>query len=265
MGLGVASLHAVVLTGDDGELVVVLADELADGLLPVAHEGCALFGRAYGSTREDGQPGMQVVAATLGELFEHGGSPRLGASLVAVGQHILDTTLTHQTVGCLAVHVEIGDEVLLPSCWVELIDFEACGFRRSRMVHLACKRPTKAIDAPSAFGGTPVEFAVCICLAGDVEHILCVDLLAIVSQRHGHHSNVFIMFEGTHFPLVGSATTVANRTGGLVGCRQWTRDLATALYVEGLPNEFLHGILRLYPWSTCGTPSGCRGDSHFEP
>ena len=139
MRLGVSSEHAVVFHCNLGEKVVVGGIEVADVHTPVPEELVALFRRSDDLTCKDRHPCEHVVAAAGPELFEHCRSPGLVLGLVAVCEDILETLRSHQTVGCVLVHVEICVEEFCPCDRVELVNLKSGSFCRCRVVLLSCE------------------------------------------------------------------------------------------------------------------------------
>ncbi len=118
---------------DVGELVVVvLGDEVAQGLAEIPEEPVARLGAFDDPAGQDRQPGAHVVAAALRERVEHPVGPVGDPGLPAVGDHVLKTALAHEAAGGALVLIEVVLEIGLDVGPVELVDLEPGGLRRGR-------------------------------------------------------------------------------------------------------------------------------------
>ena len=107
--------------------VIILREELAEGLAPVEKEFLAVLAAPDNLACQDREPGNQIVAATGLELLRQGGCPGHLLRLVAVRKEILDATLPHKSPGRILVHVQISAEIIHPGSPVQFIDLQARG------------------------------------------------------------------------------------------------------------------------------------------
>ena len=170
MGFGVAPVKLIFLY-DVVDPVVVLAEQLAEGLSPVPQEPFAHLRAADDFTGKHRKPRYKVVASPFLELFCESRGPGEGTGLVAVHQQIAYAFLSQHPVRRVLVEVNIGVEVPHPSVGIQFVNLQAGRFRRCWMVDLACDRPAEAVDPPASGGEGAFQPAVGGHLAGKVDDI----------------------------------------------------------------------------------------------
>ena len=94
--------------------VVLVGDQIANGLAEIPQELVAGFGAFDHLPGEDRHPGQRIVAAPLLELGHHVVGPVLRTRLPAIGNHVADAALAHVVrADRLLVAVEIAVHVIL--------------------------------------------------------------------------------------------------------------------------------------------------------
>jgi hypothetical protein len=130
--------------------VVIFREKLADGAPIVPQEAVGVFAVLLMTTPVSaGSHGTRIVAAPLLEFFEDVIGPVLRSYFDAVGQQPRDSVLAHHfRANRVGIHLEIAVDIVLHILAVQLVDFEAGRFRRSRAVLVAGQRVTDAQNHP---------------------------------------------------------------------------------------------------------------------
>ena len=134
--------------GHEGGLdlaVVLVGDEVGDGLAEVPKEPFAGGGGIDQTPGEDRQPGHGVIAAATAELLDHVVGPIQRAGLPTVCDDVLDAAFAHP-VGAdgLLVAVEVVVHVAANIAAIELVHLETRGFGGCRVVGNAEQRVAEA-------------------------------------------------------------------------------------------------------------------------
>ena len=184
VGFDIGALHPE--GGDDiVHALVVLFEELGEGVPPVAQELLALFRAAYDLSGQHGQPGHELIAPAGLELAGHGGCPGLRSRLVTIYQQVRYSLLSQHSAGGLPVHLQIAPEITFPGSGIEFVHLEPRRVRRCRVVHLAGQRCPEAPDAPSALRQGTVQVPVFRHICAEVQHVFFLDAECFRNLRSG--------------------------------------------------------------------------------
>ncbi len=252
------SAYAVGVQDFGGEVVVVLGQHLPEGLPPVEEEALALLGAAYGRAGEGRQPGPEGVPPAGGELLLHVQGPGPLAGLVTVYVQVAYAAGAEIAPERFAVQSEVVVPIPADGVGVELVHFQAGGFRRRRAVHVAYQGVGEAVDGPFSLGGGPVQDPVLVG-RGDLH---CPGSSGITrALLHRHHAYLLQVVPDNAVLLGGRIVDVRDYHR-LLRQRQFPAEMS--LHRDAAPHHLLLGVVLAYPGASGKAPAGGAGDSHLE-